>query len=137
MQSAPSLLSVSAHLTLIILPAAFCVNSSSFIFHISCFFACNINVSFLFGRFLLPLQFPLGLKKSLISSSHLFLGLPSGLFVLMSVLRPGFHSDVFLDHRSSGRDTSLIANLHSIFLCVSIQHAAFICSAVSFVLLFM
>ena len=95
-------------------------------------------MSFLIGRFLFCLSN--FLKKSWISSSHLFLGLPTGLFVLMSVVRLGFDSDAFLDHRSSGRGTILIANLHFIFLCVSIQHgifAAFICSSASFVLLFM
>ena len=33
-----------------------------------------------------------GLRNSLISSSHLFFGLPTGLYVWCLMLRPGFHS---------------------------------------------
>ena len=79
-------------------------------------------------------------RNSLISSSHLFLCFQTGLFVLMLVSSPGFHSATFLDHRSSVNDAILIASLHFIFLCVSIQQvifAFFICSSTSFVLLFM
>ena len=35
-------------------------------------------------------------KNSLISSSHPFFGLPTGLLVLTLLSRPGFHSDIFL-----------------------------------------
>ena len=56
--------------------------------------------------------------NSLISSSHLFRGLPTDLFVLMQLSRPGSHSAVLLDHRSSGRGAILIAILHFILLCV-------------------
>ena len=36
-----------------------------------------------------------GLRKSLISSSHLFVGLPTALHVFILVLRPGFHLQLF------------------------------------------
>ena len=80
-----------------------------------------------------------GLKKSFISSSHLFSGLPTGLFVWCMVLRPGFHFAAFFAHRSSGSDAILIPKRHVILLCVSIQHGiftAFILSTAVAVLLF-
>ena len=42
------------------------------------------------------------LRKSLMSSSHLFLGLPIALLVLYLELRSGFHSAAFLNHLSLG-----------------------------------
>ena len=51
------------------------------------------------------------LRKSFISSSHLFLTLPTGVHVWCLVLRPGFHSAAFFPHRSSGSDAIVIANL--------------------------
>ena len=100
----------------------FFANSSSFLSNP--FFASlhvQIHVSLFFRSFPLDSSDSSYLKNSLISSSHLFLGLPTGLFVLTLLMRPGFHSAAFLDHRSSGKDASLIANLHFIFLCDSIQ----------------
>ena len=67
------------------------------------------------------------LKKSFISSSHLCLSLTIGVHVWCLVLRSGFHSAAFFPHRSSGSDAILIANLHFILLCVSIQHGVFGC----------
>ena len=64
-------------------------------------------------------------------------GLPTGLFVWCSVLRPGFHFVAFFAHRSSGSDAILIVKRHFILLCVSIQHgilAAFILSTAAAVL---
>ena len=51
-----------------------------------------------------------GLRKSLISSSHLLFGLPMGLFVWCLVLTPGFHFAAVFAHRLSGDDEILIAN---------------------------
>ena len=54
------------------------------------------------------------------------------------MLRPEFHSAAFLAHLSSGIDAILIANLHYILLCVSIQQgifAIFGCSVAAAVLL--
>ena len=99
----------------------------------------SINVSQFFKSFPLDSSDSSCLKKSLISSSHLFLGLPTNLFVLTLLMRPGFHSAAFLDHRSSAEDAIHIAFLHFIFLCASIQQrtsADFIRSPASFVLLF-
>ena len=103
-------------------------------------FAAQIHVSL----FLVSLPFfasvSSGLRKSLISSSHLFLGLPTTLHVLILALRPGFHSAGFFAHLFSGNDAILIASRHSILLCVSIQHgmlAFFIGSSALAVLLFM
>ena len=116
------------------------VNGSSAFFHFSCFFAWCICVSSFLRSFPFVFSFFSSSRNSLISSSHLFLCLQTGLFVLMLVSSPGFHSATFLDHRSSVNDAILIASLHFIFLCVSIQQvifAFFICSSTSFVPLFM
>ena len=78
-------------------------------------------------------------ENSLISSSHLYRGLPTGLLVLMQLSRPEFHSAIFFDHRSSGRSV-LIASLHFILGCVSIQQGILvfiIFSSASLVLLLM
>ena len=81
-----------------------------------------------------------GLKNSLMSSSHLFLGLPTDQFVSILLSRPGFHLILLLVHLSLGRDAILSGILHFIFLCVSIQQGMFIffiCYSASFVLLLM
>ena len=81
-----------------------------------------------------------GLRKSFISSSHLFFGLAAGLLVWCLVLRPGFHFAAFFAHRSSGNDAILTANRHFILLRVSIQQgilAAFILSTAADAILFM
>ena len=62
------------------------------------------------------------LRKSLNSSSHLFFGLPTALYVLYFVLSSGFHPAAFITHPSSSKDEILIATLHFILLCVLIQH---------------
>ena len=80
-----------------------------------------------------------GLRNSLISSSLLFFGLPTGLFVWYLVLRPGFHVAAFFLHSSSGGDAILTARRHFILLCDSIQHgilAVFILSMAIAVVLF-
>ena len=63
------------------------------------------------------------LRKSLMSSSHLFLGLPIALLVLYQELRCGFHSAAFLNHLSLGDVAILSANFHFIFcvFCSSIE----------------
>ena len=77
----------------------------------------------------------------MISSSHLFLGLPTALFALPPMLRSGLHFAAFLFvHLVSWCDAILIANLHFIFLCDSIQQrimAVLIFSSACLVLLFM
>ena len=82
-------------------------------------------MSLFFRSFLLDSFVSSVFMNSLISSSHLFRGLPTGLFVLMQLSRQGLHSAIFLDHRSSGIDALLIAILHFILLCVSIQKGIF------------
>ena len=79
-------------------------------------------------------------KKSFNAPSHIFFGLPTGLFVRCLVQRQKFHSVPFFSHRSSGSDAILIAKRHVILVCVSIQHgmqAAFILSIAIAMLLFM
>ena len=64
-----------------------------------------------------------GVKNWLMSSSHLFLGLPTALHALAPMLRAWIPSCCFqCPSYSSGRIAILIANLHFIFLCASIQH---------------
>ena len=78
------------------------------------------------------------LRKSLISSSNLFLGLPTALQVLYFMLSSGFHPAAFAAHLSSGHDAILIASLHFILLCALIQRwmfTVFIRSTASSVLL--
>ena len=109
-------------------------------FHFSCFLCLVYPCVIVLKIVSLSFSFFSSSRNSLISSSHLFLGLPTGRFVLMLVSSQGFHSAPFLDHRSSVHDAILIASLHFTFLCVSIQQvifAFFICSSTSFVLLFM
>ena len=125
-----------------------CLCSGTFHFHL---FACGRKFVFFFFPLVLLLCYPYRCvvvfmslpfvaRKSFISSSHLFVGLPTALHVLILVLWPGFHSAAFLAHVSFGSDVILIANRHFILLCVSIQHgilAAFIRSSASAVLLFL
>ena len=56
------------------------------------------------------------LRNSLMSSSHLFLGLPIALLVLYFELNSGFHSAAFINHLSLGDVAILSASLHFIFL---------------------
>ena len=58
--------------------------------------------------------------------SHLLLGLPTSLLVLILLSRPGCQSKCFLVHLSSGRDAILLAIRHFSLLCVSIQQSIFI-----------
>ena len=64
----------------------------------------------------------LGFEEFVNLSSHLFFGLPTGLFVWYLVLRPGFYYAAFFVHSSSGSDPILTARRHYILLCVSTQH---------------
>ena len=90
--------------------------------HLSVFFATLIHVSLFFVSFPFVSSVSSGLRNSLISSSHLFFGLSTGLFVWCLGPRTGFHFAVVFVHRLSGNDAILIANRHFILLCVSIQH---------------
>ena len=51
-------------------------------------------------------------RNSLISSSHILLGLPIVLYVLYLELSSRFHSATFTIHLSLGRDAILSASLH-------------------------
>ena len=55
-------------------------------------------------------------RNSLISSSHLFLGLPIAVLILYLVLSSGFQSAAFLNHLSLGEVAILSASLHFIIL---------------------
>ena len=78
--------------------AAVVAYSLSIAFHIARFVVTLIHVSLLFFSFPFVSSVSSGLKKSFVSSSHLFFGLPTGLFVCYLVLRPGFHFAFFV-HR--------------------------------------
>ena len=109
-------------------------------FHFSCFFAWCTRVSLFLRSFPSVFSFFFIVKEFVGLVSPLFLGLPTGLFVLMLLSSAGFHSATFLDHRSCLNDAVLIENLYFIFLYVSIQQvifAFFICSSTFRVLLFM
>ena len=56
-----------------------------------------------------------GLRNCLMSSSHLFFGLPTPLLPFAPMLSPGFHFAAFFVHPDSGCDAILTANLYSIF----------------------
>ena len=56
----------------------------------------------------------------MMSSSHLFLGLPIGLLVLYLELRSGLHSAAFFSHLSLGEVAILSDNFHSISVNFSI-----------------
>ena len=70
------------------------------------------------------------LRERLISSFHLFFGLPTALYVLYFVLSSGFHPAAFLTHLSSCQNAILVANLHFILLCVLTQHWILLFSSV-------
>ena len=53
------------------------------------------------------------------SSSHLLLGRPTSLRVLILLSNPGCQSKIFLVHLSSGKETILLAIRHFSLLCVS------------------
>ena len=59
------------------------------------------------------------LTNSFVSSSHLFVGLPALLRVLVVVIRPGFHSAALLVHLSSLCAASLVAERRLNFLGAS------------------
>ena len=63
------------------------------------------------------------LRNSLMSSSHLFLGLPIALLVLYFELSSTFHSAACINHLSLGDVAILSANLHFIF-CESCDPAS-------------
>ena len=115
------------------------MNFSCF-FQTSYFFASIIQL-LLFVRSYLVFSFvSSGFKNSLMSSSHLFWCLPTGLRVLLLLSRPGCQSKIYLVHLSSGKDTILLAIRHFSLLSVSIQHGNFcffMCSSASLVLLLM
>ena len=93
----------------------------------------SLIISLLFGA-----SVSSGLRKSLSSSSHIFLVYPTTLHAFMLTLRQKFHPAAFLAHRFSGSDAITIAHRNVILLCVSIQHgisAALIRSSASAVLL--
>ena len=97
---------------------------SSFAFYSFFCFACCSHVSLFFRSLPMDSEISSVFMKSLISSSHLFRGLPTDLFVLMQLSRSGSHSAVLLDHRSSGRGALLFAILHFFLLC-SIKQGMF------------
>ena len=65
------------------------------------------------------------LRNSLMSSSHLFFGLPIALLVLYLELSSGFHSAVFFNHLSLDGVVILSVNFYFIFLCVLFQYRIF------------
>ena len=96
-----------------------------FFFHSSYFFDSVIQL-LLFVRSYFAFSFvSSGFKNSLMSSSHLLLGLPTSLRVLILLSSPGCQSKIFLVHLSSGKDAFLLAIRHFSLLCVSIQHGIF------------
>ena len=96
-----------------------------FFFHSSYLFASVIQL-LLFVRSYFVFSFvSSGFKYSLLSSSHLLLGLPTGLRVLILLSSPGCQSKICLVHLSSGKETILLAIRHFSLLCVSIQHGIF------------
>ena len=106
-----------------------CVFHFPLLFILSRFFchfdSCVVVFSFHFPFVVLVSS---GSRNSIISSSHLFFGLPTGLFVWYLVLRPGFHFTAFLVHRSFGGDAILSAK-HNFILSVRFNPALdFFCS---------
>ena len=99
-----------------------------FFFPLFAFFVSIIQLSlFMRSYFFLSFTSP-GFMNSLMSSSHLLLGLPTNLLVLVLLSSPGCQSIFFLVHLSSGRDAILLAIRHFSLLCVSIQQSIFIFS---------
>ena len=107
----------------------FFANFFSFTFHSLCFFRlclpCAVCAAVFLGRFLFASFVSSVLKNSLMSSSHLFLGFPTDLVVLL-LFRPGFHLIILFVHRSCGRDAILFAILHFSLLWVSIRQGIFV-----------
>ena len=100
--------------------ALFFANCSSFAFHSFCFFCLYLPcavlfhfVSFRFSCFLCHQE----LVDVVFPS---FFGLPTDLFALILMSRPGFQSTTLLVQRSMRRDAILIVILHFSLLCVSI-----------------
>ena len=88
------------------------------------FFSVDPNIVVLnlsFDWFIFFFSSRVCLKKSLMSSSHLFLGLPIALLVLYLELSSGFHSAAFFSHLSLGDVAILSANFH-FFLRVLFKH---------------
>ena len=79
--------------------AVFFAIVSSFAFHSFCFFffSYTFHVLLFFKSLHLVCSDSSGLRYSLISSSHLFLGLRKGMFVLMVPSIAGFHSVILVD----------------------------------------
>ena len=74
------------------------------------------------------------------SSSHLLLGLPTILLVLILLSSPGCQVKILMVHLSSGRDVILLVIRLFSLLCISVQHGIFIFfmqSSASLVLLLM
>ena len=92
----------------------------------SYFFAGRIHVSLFFKSFPVDSSDSSGFRNSLIASSHLCHRLLTGLFFLMLLSRPGFHSFTVFDHRSSGSDAVLNAILNFILKWIFIHHGIFV-----------
>ena len=99
-------------------PQARCVaanaHSPSMSFHRSRILAALIHVSLFFFSLPFVASVSSELRKSLVSSSHFCLGLPTDLHVVCLMLWPGFHSAAFFAHRSSSSDAGLIAYVFGI-----------------------
>ena len=108
----------------LVLPLLLFANYSSFAFHYFCCFVAVAMWSLFISSFPSDSEVSSVFMNSLISSSHLFRGLPTDLCVLIQLSRPGSHSAVVLDHRSSRRGALLFAILHFFLLC-SIKQGMF------------
>ena len=104
------------------------------------FYASIIQLLLFVRSYFLPSFVSPGFVNSLMSSSHLLLGLPTNLLVLMLLSSPGFQSKICLVNLSFGRDAILLVIRHFSLLCVSTQKSIFIFfmySSASLVLLLM
>ena len=103
---------------LLVLVTEFFVLSSSSSVHLPRSFA--VLIQFLLIWLLLSVRCSVSssicLRNSLMSSSHLFLGLPTDLLVLYFELISGFHSAALINQFCFYDVAILIANLHFIFL---------------------
>ena len=97
-------------------------NFHSFSFHSEYFFASIIQVLLFMRSYFVFFCVSSVFWFSLKSSSHLFLGLPACLQVLMLLSSPGCQSKTLLVHLFLRRETSLLAIRHFSLLCISIQH---------------
>ena len=93
-----------------------------FSFHSWYFFASIIQVLLFMRSYFVFSCISSVFRNSLKSSSHLFVGLPTCLWVLMLLSSPGCQSNTLLVHLFSGRETILLAIRHFSLLCISIQH---------------